>query len=110
MRCVSGAVTRSRLLLLHITGKSGFTKLWDYSCLVLSKTREETRMYYEINVALDGKHFFATHPRSITDENQVVAVYEALRERFKPQDGFDITATRWPEECVTITHVLEKRY
>jgi hypothetical protein len=35
-------------------------------------------MNYEINIALNGSHFFATHQRSITDEETLIAVFEVL--------------------------------
>ena len=39
-------------------------------------------MYYEINVSLNGSHFFATHERSINCKDQLKRVYAALAETF----------------------------
>ena len=47
-------------------------------------------MYYEINVAKDGKHFFATDKRSITNERALKEVYKVLKEKFPPEEGYDI--------------------
>lgn len=47
-------------------------------------------MYYEINVALNGQHFFATDKRSITNEIALKVVYKILKEKFPPEEGYDI--------------------
>ena len=47
-------------------------------------------MYYEINVAKDGRHFFATDKRSITNKNKLKEVYEVLKEKFPPEEGYDM--------------------
>lgn len=47
-------------------------------------------MYYEINVALNGKHFFATDKRSITNKWKLKEVYKVLIEKFPPEEGYDI--------------------
>lgn len=52
-------------------------------------------MYYELNVALNGKHFFATAPRSITDQHTASAMFVLFREKFPEVDGYTITCTRW---------------
>lgn len=51
-------------------------------------------MYYEINVALNGKHFFATSDRSITDWNTLKKVYKTLAEKFPTSEGFELCITR----------------
>lgn len=50
-------------------------------------------MYYEINVALNGQHFFATDKRSITNQWALERVYKVLKEKFPVEEGFDITVT-----------------
>ena len=50
-------------------------------------------MYYEINVALNGKHFFATDKRSITNKWKLKEVYKVLKEKFPPEEGYDITVS-----------------
>ncbi len=52
-------------------------------------------MYYEINIALNGKHFFATSERSITNEHKLKEVYNVLKEKFPNEDGYDITVTKY---------------
>lgn len=50
-------------------------------------------MFYEINVAKDGKHFFATHERSITSEIKLKEVYKTIKEKFPEEEGYNITVT-----------------
>lgn len=50
-------------------------------------------MYYEINVALNGKHFFATDKRSITNKTKLNIVYETFKEKFPKEEGYDISIT-----------------
>ena len=52
-------------------------------------------MYYEINVALNGKHFFATAERSITNQWDLEKVYNVLKEKFPVEEGYEITITQW---------------
>ena len=52
-------------------------------------------MYYEINVSLNGAHFFATAKRSITNEYQLERVYNIFKEKFPKEDGYAITVTKW---------------
>jgi hypothetical protein len=63
-------------------------------------------MYYEINIAktthsvaaLGSKyrHFFATAPRSITTLDELIEVYDALREAF-PLPDYIMTVTQYEE-------------
>lgn len=52
-------------------------------------------MYFEINVALNGRHYFATAERSLRDEASARQVAEDLRRRFPEHEGFSITLTRY---------------
>lgn len=52
-------------------------------------------MYYEINVALNGKHFFATDKRSITNKSTMEKVYKILKEKFPLEEGYDIIVSRY---------------
>ena len=52
-------------------------------------------MYYEINVALHGQHFFATAQRSCVTYMQAKRVYEELRKRFPPEEGFSVEIRKW---------------
>ena len=54
-------------------------------------------MWYEINVTLNGRHFFATHQRSITDDRTLRDVYSVIAAKFPASEGFDVQVTRWEE-------------
>jgi alpha-mannosidase len=51
--------------------------------------------HVEINVSLNGRHFFATAPRSGTDRAHVKDVLASIRHRFPESEGFQVTATYW---------------
>lgn len=50
-------------------------------------------MYYEINVSLNGRHFFATAERSITNKWKLEEVYRVFKNRFPKEEGYDITVS-----------------
>lgn len=52
-------------------------------------------MYYEINVSKDGKHFFATAERSITNETKMEEMYNLFLEKFPEKEGYKLDVTRW---------------
>lgn len=52
-------------------------------------------MYYEINVSLNGNHFFATAERSITNKHTLEAVYKVFKEKFPESEGYKISVQRW---------------
>jgi hypothetical protein len=52
-------------------------------------------MNYQINVAKDGKHFFATAEHSILNESKLHEVYDELVKAFPKKNGYDIIVTRW---------------
>lgn len=52
-------------------------------------------MYYEINVALNGKHLFATAERSITTSWDAEKVYKLFKEKFPENEGYEISITYW---------------
>jgi hypothetical protein len=54
--------------------------------------------HYEINVALNGQHFFATDARSITDESKLKRIIGVFNFKFPLAQGFTITVTKI--ECV----------
>ena len=47
-------------------------------------------MYYEINVSLNDRHFFATDKRSITNKQALKEVYNVFKEKFPKEEGYDI--------------------
>jgi len=55
-------------------------------------------MYYEINVALDGKHFFATAERSVTNPLQLKKILLVFFKAFPKEEGYSISVTKW-EKC-----------
>lgn len=52
-------------------------------------------MHYELNVSLNGKHFFATAPHSIRDAWTAALLFTTFREKFPEVDGYQVTCTRW---------------
>lgn len=59
-------------------------------------------MYYEIIVALNGRHFFATAERSIRDRATLEKVLDVFRECFTEKDGYKITVTKWETRGTTV--------
>lgn len=51
-------------------------------------------MYYDINISLGGKHFFATAERSVTDSYDLSRVLPVLRAKFPEAEGYCISVTR----------------
>jgi hypothetical protein len=47
--------------------------------------------YYEINVAKDGNHHFATAERSLTDEVKAKSMYSQFCKLFPESEGYTIT-------------------
>lgn len=47
-------------------------------------------MYYEINVAHEGRHFFATASRSITYKTELAKVLPVMLEKFPKSEGYEI--------------------
>lgn len=47
-------------------------------------------MYYEINVSKNGRHFFATDKRSITNKQALKEVYETFKDKFPTEEGYDM--------------------
>lgn len=58
---------------------------------------------YEINVAKNGVHFFATDERSVTDEWKLKVVLKTIEEKFPASEGYTISVTKWER----IGHVLK---
>ena len=51
--------------------------------------------YYDINVSLNGWHFFGTHPRSLKDEDQAYRVLEVIKAKFPESEGYEVSMTYW---------------
>ena len=50
--------------------------------------------HYEINVALNGEHFFATDMRSIQDKAKLDKVLNVIKNKFPESEGYDVTAKK----------------
>lgn len=51
--------------------------------------------HYQINVALNGRHFFATTPHSIRTADDLLKVLPTIKAKFPEAEGFKITVTHW---------------
>lgn len=49
--------------------------------------------HYEINVSLNGHHYFATAERSITSEARARQAVQDFRTRFPESEGFKVDCT-----------------
>lgn len=49
---------------------------------------------YEINVALNGTHLFATHERSITNVFELKKILPILIEKFPESEGYTILISK----------------
>lgn len=52
-------------------------------------------MYYEINVTLNGKHFFATAERSITNCWDLKERLKVFINKFPKSEGYELSVTKW---------------
>lgn len=50
-------------------------------------------MHYEINVAKNGKHVFATHERSLSSLRQTAEVVSRLELAFPEPEGYSISVS-----------------
>lgn len=55
-------------------------------------------MHYEINVALNGSHLFATHERSIVDKEKLEELKKLFKEKFPESEGYSLSFTRWEKK------------
>lgn len=60
--------------------------------------------HFEINVALRGKHFFATAERSCTTRDKATEVFRELQKRFPAEEGYTVAA-RWVSFITTETEL-----
>lgn len=52
-------------------------------------------MGYEINVSLNGQHFFATNERSCTNDYDLKRVYDVFKDKFPKSEGYEISVSLW---------------
>lgn len=51
-------------------------------------------MNYEINISLNGQHFFATAKRSLTTEADLLKVWPTLVAAFPESEGYKLSVSR----------------
>ena len=61
-------------------------------------------MWYEINVSKDGKHYFATHKRSITTVDRAIEIRDRLKQAMPEEEGFEYTITQWQTTGISISN------
>jgi hypothetical protein len=59
-------------------------------------------MKYSINVALNGKHLFATHDRSIKTQHELLTLLVLFDAKFPESEGYAITASSEESYSTTI--------
>lgn len=52
-------------------------------------------MHYILNVALNGKHLFATAEHSARDAFEAARLFTLFNEKFPKIDGYEVTCTHW---------------
>ena len=68
--------------------------------------KEVISLWYEINVAFEGSHFFATHERSIDRQEVACNLLKVFRRKFKAEDGYSITVKRYSTVGCDVTTEL----
>jgi len=53
-------------------------------------------MHYEINIALNGKHLFATHERSMYSMAELKRVFNILDTKFPEEEGYSLSVSYCP--------------
>lgn len=61
---------------------------------------------FEINVSKNGRHYFATHERSIVNQEQCSVLFEEFTKKFPAKEGYEISVTHVKRESVTMTEEL----
>ena len=51
--------------------------------------------HYDICVSMDGKHVFATSPRSARTEGEAYDLFGLIRHKFPRSEGYEISVTKW---------------
>jgi hypothetical protein len=69
-------------------------------------------MYYEVNVAKNGQHFFATAKRSCVTMHEFKPVLTEIVARFPESEGFSVTATYYEEigHGINVTAALKGQH
>ena len=61
--------------------------------------------YYELNVAKDGKHLFATAERSAVNFSKAEELVRLFRKKFPNSEGYEISVTYWKCEGHQIKNI-----
>lgn len=61
---------------------------------------------FEINVSKHGRHYFATHARSIADRNTCKILFEEFMSKFPAKDGYCVTVSKRQHHSVSMTDEL----
>lgn len=66
---------------------------------------------YEINVSLNGRHLFATHERSLTDQRKMLECLKIFKEKFPESEGYSIHVSEIVKysKHLDIDELLEKQ-
>jgi hypothetical protein len=59
-------------------------------------------MYYSINVAKNGMHFFATAEHSVTSEGDLKEVLPVMVAKFPKSEGYEVSVTCWSSTGHTV--------
>jgi len=57
---------------------------------------------FEINVAKDGKHLFATHQRSLKTKAEALELYTLFSKKFPKAHGYSVSLTGYHEAAFGI--------
>ena len=57
-------------------------------------------MHYEINVSKNGRHFFATHERSITTKQDAKKVLDIFEAKFPEEEGYFIMVLAYDQSGI----------
>lgn len=71
--------------------------------------RGDQKMYWEINVSKNGRHFFATAERSAVTEGEAWELWKELKKVFPPNEGFYLDVVVVRKQSVNVTEAFEGR-
>ena len=64
-------------------------------------------MYYEINISLNGQHYFATAERSLTNKKKTQEVFDKLKASFPESEGYKLCVSHWKKVGQRVTSEFE---
>jgi hypothetical protein len=64
--------------------------------------------HYEINVSKDGRHYFATAPRSALRRTDAAKLFKDLSTRYPESEGYMVTITYWNYSGLELTGEFKK--